>query len=183
MPYAKSIVGIDISQKMVDEYNRRVANQGLSSEEMHAVRADVLSSSCEELRRMKGSFDVVVVSSITTIELLYTRWLISFKCSASYHHLDDIVSTTQALGCFLKPGGSLLVIDLLKDQNLNVDEIFPEHERHDIVAHRGGFSQHEIKEAFDAAGLSSFVFTDGIKAKKSGQPVTLFIARGVLKQP
>ncbi len=36
MQYAKSIVGVDISQAMVDLYNRRVDDQGIPYEEMHA---------------------------------------------------------------------------------------------------------------------------------------------------
>lgn len=158
--HAKSIVGVDISQKMVDEYNRRTVNQGLSMEEMHAVRADILDLDSNEIQSMQGSFDVIV-------------------CSAAYHHLDDITATTRALIKFLKPGGSLLVLDLLKDENISVDEVFPEHEALDIVAHRGGFAREQIKGAFDTAGFSSFVFEDGIKAKKKGYPVTLFIARGI----
>ncbi|KAG8798617.1 hypothetical protein FRC17_007373, partial [Serendipita sp. 399] len=35
-PYVKKIVGVDISQRMVDHYNQRVFNQGISEEEMHA---------------------------------------------------------------------------------------------------------------------------------------------------
>lgn len=61
IPYAKSIAGVDISQRMVDEYNRRAANQGLSVDEMRAVRADILSSESDELWKLRGSCDVVVV--------------------------------------------------------------------------------------------------------------------------
>ncbi|KAF9453664.1 hypothetical protein P691DRAFT_799616 [Macrolepiota fuliginosa MF-IS2] len=107
IPYSKSVVGVDISQRMVDEYNR------------------------------------------------------------------------HALSSFLKPGGSLLVIDLLKDDNLDVDNLFPEHREHDIVAHRGGFTQIEIEDAFVVANLTLLEFSEGIKAKKKGHPVTLFIAHGI----
>ena len=53
------IVGVDISQGMVDQFNRRVYNQGISSEEMHAVRAELKGES-GELGDEK--FDVIVVS-------------------------------------------------------------------------------------------------------------------------
>ncbi|KXN91974.1 hypothetical protein AN958_11034 [Leucoagaricus sp. SymC.cos] len=157
---SKSIVGIDISKRMVDEYNHRAENQGLSVNEMHALRVDILNPGHTVLQDLDGSFDVIV-------------------CSASYHHLDDIVATTRALFKFLKPGGTLLIMDLLKDDSLKVGEVFPEHGEHNIVAHRGGFAQHQIEEAFSAAGFSSFAFKDGVKAKKKGHPVTLFIARGL----
>jgi cyclopropane fatty-acyl-phospholipid synthase-like methyltransferase len=58
----KTIVGVDISQRMVDEYNRRVANQGLSMQEMRAVRADILNPTSDEAQSMEGMFNVVVVS-------------------------------------------------------------------------------------------------------------------------
>lgn len=98
------------------------------------------------------------------------------QCAASYHHFDDITAITKALASFLKSDGSLLIIDLLKDDTLDVDELFPEHGK-GIVAHRGGFTQTEIEEAFVAAGLTSLRFGEGIKAKKKGHPVTLFIAQ------
>lgn len=61
LPYVRSIVGVDISQRMVEEYNHRAANQGLSVDEMHAVRVDVLSLEENEVQNMKEKFDVIVV--------------------------------------------------------------------------------------------------------------------------
>lgn len=60
-PEAKTLVGVDISQGMVDEYNHRVMNQGISTEEMRAV--------CVELKGEDGEldgarFDVIVVGII-----------------------------------------------------------------------------------------------------------------------
>ena len=57
--YCKRNVGVDISQGMVDQFNKRIDYQGLTSEEMQAV--------CAELRGEPGElgdekFDVVVVS-------------------------------------------------------------------------------------------------------------------------
>ncbi len=36
-PYAKQIVGVDISQGLVDEFNLRAKNQGLNPDEMKAI--------------------------------------------------------------------------------------------------------------------------------------------------
>lgn len=86
---------------------------------------------------------------------------------------------TRALVEFLKPGGLLLVVDLLKDQNVDVEELFPEHRKHDIVAHRGGLSEAQIEEAFVmAAGLRSLKLRNAIKARKGGHLVTIFLAQG-----
>jgi hypothetical protein len=100
------------------------------------------------------------------------------QCSASYHHFDDITAITQALCAFLKFGGSLLIVDLLKDDSIEVDKIFPGHGEHNLVAHKGGFEIAQIEEAFHTAGLSSFQIEDAIKAHKKGYPVKLFMAQG-----
>ena len=59
-PHAKSIVGVDISQRSVDLYNETVFNQGLSPDEMRAVCAE-LKGEAGELDDLK--FDVVAVST------------------------------------------------------------------------------------------------------------------------
>jgi ubiquinone/menaquinone biosynthesis C-methylase UbiE len=57
-PHTGAIVGVDISQGMVDRYNARVAEQGIPVSEMRAVVAD-LSGSPGELDDLR--FDVAVV--------------------------------------------------------------------------------------------------------------------------
>ena len=61
-PYAKSIVGVDISQAQVDQYNQSVSNQGILPEEMKAVCAE-LKGRNEELDGLK--FDVITVCVIS----------------------------------------------------------------------------------------------------------------------
>jgi hypothetical protein len=61
----KSILGVDISQGMVDNFNTKVANQGIESDEMNAV--------CTELKGELGElggrrFDVVIVGSPPSAE-------------------------------------------------------------------------------------------------------------------
>jgi predicted TPR repeat methyltransferase len=57
--YVKSIVGIDMAQGMVDEYNKKVSQQGIDENEMKAI--------CLELKegdQLNGrKFDLVVVSN------------------------------------------------------------------------------------------------------------------------
>jgi len=57
-PHAKSIIGVDISQAMVEKYNLKVSNQGISPDEMRAICVD-LKGETDELDGMK--FDVVMV--------------------------------------------------------------------------------------------------------------------------
>jgi len=67
-PYAKTIVGVDITPALVDIYNERVSNQGITPDEMRAV--------CVELKGEEGEleslkFDVIVVRR-TPYSGLYT---------------------------------------------------------------------------------------------------------------
>ena len=56
--YVKLILGVDISQKMVDQFNLRVANQGTDPSKMRAVSVE-LKGTDEELDGLK--FDVTIV--------------------------------------------------------------------------------------------------------------------------
>lgn len=61
-PYVKSIVGVDISRGMVDQFNLRAFNQGIPPEEMKAVCFD-LKREAHELCGTK--FNVIVVGNNT----------------------------------------------------------------------------------------------------------------------
>lgn len=58
-PYVKQVVGIDVSQGMVDQFNARVSYQGIPSEEMQALCCDIKG---EENELNGKKFDVIVVS-------------------------------------------------------------------------------------------------------------------------
>ncbi|KAG1725859.1 S-adenosyl-L-methionine-dependent methyltransferase [Suillus lakei] len=154
--HAKCIVGVDISQTMVDQYNQSVFNQGIPPEEMRAVCCD-LTAAPNQLDGMK--FDVVV-------------------CASSYHHFPSIEEVTTALASYLKPGGSLLVADLMKPSSPeSTKELFPT-DAHNIVAHKGGFEEADIKVVFEGAGLINLAFVTACEAKRHGHSVQLFLASG-----
>jgi len=87
IPHAKSILGVDISQGMVDVYNDTGSKEGTGN--MKAVRVE-LKGEDGELDGQK--FDVVT-------------------CNMAYHHFADIRQMTKILAGFLKPGGKLIVSD------------------------------------------------------------------------
>ncbi|KAH7890065.1 S-adenosyl-L-methionine-dependent methyltransferase [Phlebopus sp. FC_14] len=152
--HTKSIVGVDISQGMVDHYNRAVNNQGIPPDEMRAICVAELQ---EDEKQLSGlTFDVIV-------------------CASSYHHFSSIEKVTNTLVSYLKPAGSLLVADLMKEENAH--EIFPENVHH-IVAHKGGFSEDDVRSAFEGASLRNFTFRKVADAKHAGHPVSFFLARG-----
>ncbi|KAG6898456.1 hypothetical protein C0993_006790 [Termitomyces sp. T159_Od127] len=177
-PYTKRIVGVDISQGMVDQFNTRVRNQGIPPEEMQAFRAE-LRGEAGELGDEK--FDVLIVS----IRLQHPQHLTDpllkiVQCASAYHHFPDIDAVTRILVHFLKPGGVLLVIDLAKNTGEDAHVGHEHHQLipdqfHHIVPHRGGLGEPDMRKAFESAGLDSFSFSDNLVAKDD---VRLFLAKG-----
>ncbi|CAG8580175.1 3463_t:CDS:2 [Funneliformis caledonium] len=62
-PYVKSIIGVDSSQNMVDEYNKKIWQQGIDASEMKAICLDLKESEGDQLDGRK--FDLVVVDPET----------------------------------------------------------------------------------------------------------------------
>jgi ubiquinone/menaquinone biosynthesis C-methylase UbiE len=93
-PHARTIVGLDTSQAMVDVYNTKATNNSLSAK-MHALCVDILSVPDAALPQEVQEVDIVV-------------------CSMSYHHLENIDHATKAVASLLKKGGYLLIVDLLQ---------------------------------------------------------------------
>jgi len=60
VPHVKSILGVDISQGMVDQYNKRVQDEGIPLEKMHAVRCEIEGKDGE---LDDSKFDVIFVSA------------------------------------------------------------------------------------------------------------------------
>lgn len=163
----KSIVGVDISQGMVDQYNKIVSDHGIPLEEMRAVCVPP----DEPLQGL--TFDVIVVSHPFAISC--TVPMIS-QCSSAYHHFPSIDEvTTMLVSTYLNPGGSLLVSDLAHKES--ADKAFPTGSHH-IVAHRGGFTEEAILSAFEKAGLKNITFEIIAQTERDGHAVGLFLARG-----
>lgn len=170
-PYVKSILGVDISQGMVDQYNLRVSNQGIPPEEMRAIRYE-LKGEDTELEGKK--FDVIVVSIFVA---LYpcgsTVTHNGLQCSLAYHHFPSIQNSTNILAKFLKPGGSLVVADILKEGEGNVLTA------HAMVPHQAGFDKDDMKTTFEGAGLGEFSMKRAAKATIHNVELQFFIAKGV----
>lgn len=71
----------------------------------------------------------------------------------------------------------LLVIDLLKSDDVETEDLFPDHPHH-VVAHKGGFKEDDLRTAFREAGLTAFMFNDAMTVKRRGHDLKLFIAKG-----
>lgn len=108
-PFVKSIVGVDISQEMVDRYNKRVENQGIPREEMRAICIpEQLLTHVNDLRLAKLlgdiEFDVAIVRFLFlplgivfkiyfSAACLITTFLPYIPLHARSHHSSNLADT------------------------------------------------------------------------------------------
>jgi hypothetical protein len=165
---------------MVDQFNKRIGYQGLTSDEMQAV--------CAELKGKPGElddekFDVVVVSTSCFLYYSTGQYLIynaiPWQCAAAYHHFTSIDGVTWVLAHFLKPGGALLVVDLLKTDggHGHIHQVIPDDTYY--VAHKGGLDEFDMRKAFESAGLSFEFNPKALRVQHNGYDVHLFTAKGI----
>ncbi|KAK0498979.1 S-adenosyl-L-methionine-dependent methyltransferase [Armillaria luteobubalina] len=156
--HCKSVQGVDISQGMVDQYNKRAETLGVTSK-MSAI-AHELKGLPHELEGRK--FDVVL-------------------CTVAYHHFESTDEITRILAYFLKPGGALLVTDRVSPDAVSNTEDIPG-KYGAFIPHKSGFSEEDMRKLFEGAGLESFSMNIipgatmdmlGLKGQK------LFLAKGV----
>lgn len=105
----------------------------------------------------------------------------------AYHHFEFPDRVTRLLAHFLKPGGSLFVVDLMSHDPGNGAPVIPEHHHH-IVPHRHGFSESDVRTQFEGAGLISFHYgkafsaliprKEGLKDSMEDRSVHFFLAYG-----
>ncbi|KAG8808572.1 hypothetical protein FRC17_003887, partial [Serendipita sp. 399] len=93
-PYVKKVIGVDISQGMVNQYNQRASDQAIPQEKMQALCIPRLHGDDSDLDGQK--FDIII-------------------CAQAYHHFSDINKVTKDLTNLLKPGiGRLFIADLMQ---------------------------------------------------------------------
>ncbi|KAF5324675.1 hypothetical protein D9611_004094 [Ephemerocybe angulata] len=124
LPHVKEIVGIDISPVVVERCNKKFKEAG-ANENCYAIAANI-STDKDVLADKK--FDLVY-------------------CASAYHHFDSPEEITKLLGAFLKPGGSLIVIDNLQKGGETIDQ------EHRLYITRYGFNEEDTKGLFASAGL------------------------------
>ena len=88
----------------------------------------------------------------------------------------SVDSITRILTSFLKPGGSLLVVDIVNDGT----GVEPMADFSHVVPHTYGFTVEEMKKLFEGAGLTEIAVTISIeKLRPHKHDVDFFIAKGV----
>ena len=160
------IIGLDVSENMVAEFNRKTLESRISAEKMFALKGNLLEETIPE--HLMGpdffEFDIVAVS-------------------AAIHHFADAELAMKRLGSRLKKGGIFFILELLADHHGEEEtQNFDPEAAHTV--HKHGFRPDEMRELYVHAGLAEnfdfqivekpFVFTlNGREFKK-----TIFMARG-----
>jgi len=161
--HVKKVVGVDISPNMVELYNESVSNHGVSPEEMQAF--------CVKLEGKESELDGQIFDVVL--------------CTMAYHHFEDLNSVTRTLTYFVKPGGVLAIMDLMKPEEGQPSFIHNHPDAHHVVPHKGGFDEAEIKALFvDVAGLEKFSYAPSVEIKKDGDvKMKCFLAVGYKPDP
>lgn len=106
-PYVTITRGIDVSPKMVANFNSRAQAAGLSESTIHAVLGDLLDKANPTPAEVSGpewqNFDLVTVGY-------------------AFHHFEDVVHAAERLKERLRPGGVMVITDFLEGGDLKADE-------------------------------------------------------------
>ncbi|KAJ5174365.1 uncharacterized protein N7482_000242 [Penicillium canariense] len=176
-PFLTKVVGIDVSEKMVNEFNRNSSAIGLSNK-MIGYKADLLAepAPAEFSGPEFTDFDLVVVSM-------------------ALHHFEHPDMALQRLATRLKKGGAFLIIDLVPHSGHDHENDHghghshghgkPGHDfgeaAHTVKTH--GFSQQDMENLFQDAGLDTQFKYEVIpeelvfKTEEKTHRKTVFIAR------
>ncbi|KAL6239118.1 hypothetical protein BDW75DRAFT_199687 [Aspergillus navahoensis] len=167
-PFVSRIVGMDISENMVEEFNKHAREAGRSNT-MVGVKADLVSESLPA--EISGpeyfDFDLVVVSM-------------------ALHHFEHPEKAMNRLGERLKKGGVMMIIDLIPENHHGHEHDQALHQMGEVVEtiSKHGFSLDEMQTMYKNAGAGNGfkyqVFEKPLVFNKNGKNFekTIFIARG-----
>jgi SAM-dependent methyltransferase len=162
-PFLTQIIGIDVSDNMVGEFNRNAGLLGLQNKAV-GHKADLLAD------KVPAEFAVPPYMDLDVLAV-----------SMALHHFEHPDRALQQLGARLKKGGVCFIIDLVADSGHGHDHSHNhnhghgEHEHefgdaaHTVKSH--GFSQQRMRELFQGAGFGD------IEYKVLNQPL-VFVKNG-----
>ena len=154
LQHATELVGLDISQKMIERYNKTFEiNNKVSGFVANLLDPDGLPEIVNEAKFK--DFDLVVISG-------------------GFHHFPDIDLATRRLVERLRSGGKLLILDFVQHQP---DDIGDHPAAKTITRH--GFGEDEMKQLLGHAGLKNVDFLESTEILHfNGISRTPFLARG-----
>ncbi|KAF5552215.1 hypothetical protein FNAPI_7130 [Fusarium napiforme] len=140
-PYVSVVRGIDISSKMVEQYNMLAEAAGFDPEKMRAIHGDLMNPEASPSAELDtpefNDFDLIVM------------------CMA-LHHVQDYAAMIQRLSEKLRPNGILLIIDLVASSESGLPEAPKAKELSNHTMSKMGFTEKEVKTAFENAGLEGW---------------------------
>ncbi|KAK4053713.1 hypothetical protein OIV83_001369 [Microbotryomycetes sp. JL201] len=145
-PHVQKLVGVDLAQQLVDQFNARAKSDNFDTSKFYAVQRDELKDDDGDLDGEK--FDVVI-------------------CTQSFHHMPDLDAIVKALSRRLKSGGALMVIDF--DSTLDNMLDAASKEIQDDVAHKHGFSREKFKAIFEDTDRFSSVTIEALHSTTFGE--------------
>ena len=167
-PFVSRVVGMDISENMLEEFKKHVHEAG-RSDTMVAVKADLVSeSSPTEISGPEYfDFDLVVVSM-------------------ALHHFENPEKAMNRLSERLKKGGVMMIIDLIPKDHHDHEHDHALQQMGEVVEtiSKHGFSLDEMRTMYENAGVGNGfkyqVLEKRLPFTKDGKSFekTIFIARG-----
>ncbi|EAW06906.1 class I SAM-dependent DNA methyltransferase [Aspergillus clavatus NRRL 1] len=164
-PFVDKVVGIDVSEEMIKQYNSNAKETGFAGK-MAGYVGDLFAESVPA--EISGpefqDFDLVAVSM-------------------ALHHFDKPEFALKRLGERLKKGGMCLIIDLVPEDKHSphaMGHAFPEA---NATIRTHGFTAEHMQKLFESAGLSHkvdyCVIEEPVVFRKEGKEIskTIFIAR------
>lgn len=136
-PLVTNVVGMDVSENMVQKYNEEAAAAGLQPEQVHAVVGDLLAEEVPDHLNTADyhNFDVVVVG-------------------LGFHHFENPLEAIKRLSARLKPeSGVLLIIDFLPFEANKI------HGDEKNTIQSGGFTRSNLEKLHNIAHLNNFSFS------------------------
>ncbi|KAJ5659884.1 hypothetical protein N7507_006335 [Penicillium longicatenatum] len=169
-PFLTQIIGVDVSENMVGEFNRNANLLGLTDKAI-SHKADLLAEDVPVEFTVPPYMDLDVLT-----------------VSMALHHFEHPDRALQQLGARLKKGGVCFIIDLFADSDHGHghDHGHDKHQHdfndaaHTVKTH--GFSQESMRELFQGAGFGSIeykVLAQPLVFVKNGKSIskTAFMAR------
>ncbi|KAL4953242.1 S-adenosyl-L-methionine-dependent methyltransferase [Aspergillus filifer] len=142
-PYTTRTVGLDLSENMVETYNQAAGEMGLPSENMQGYQFDLLSddNAADIPEYLRQGFDIIVIGM-------------------ALHHVANPGTLLKKFKEILKPGGAVIVLDMIPGQvpSLAETELEGLDAREVNVLKtiaKKGFTKDELKGMYDDAGLGS----------------------------
>lgn len=167
-PFVTRLVGVDLSDGMLDEFNKNVREAG-RSDTVVGIKANLLAD--ESPAGLSApeyfDFDLLVVSM-------------------ALHHFEYPEQALNRLGQRLKKGGVIMVLDMIPESDPHFGQDHARHQMGEVVEtiSKHGFTVEEMHKMYEDAGAGNGfkyrILEEPLEFTKNGNSFrkTIFIARG-----